>query len=113
MGSDLNLVLMGARLRSCRSAKQMTMKEFSELCGISERYLADIERGYKAPRLETLIRIANAAGVSSDFLLRDSLQYENGCMPDIQDSLRLYSSFSPTQQEIISTFIHQLADSLK
>ncbi|MFT3983130.1 MAG: helix-turn-helix transcriptional regulator [Lachnospiraceae bacterium] len=113
MDLKLNLVLMGARLRSCRSAKHMTMKEFSELCGISERYLADIERGYKAPKLETLVRIANAAGVSSDFLLRDSLEYKNKEVSGIQDSLSLYYSFTPIQQEIIGTFIRQLADSLK
>ena len=44
-----------------RVARKLTMKEFAEQCGISERYLADIERGIKAPKLETFVGIVNAA----------------------------------------------------
>ena len=109
MDSCLNLLLMGERLRACRNAQNMTMKEFSERCNISERYLADIERGVKAPKLDTLVRIANAAGVSSDYLLQDSLSAKG------EDSAILNSlhAFTPEQQKIIHQFIRQLADSFK
>lgn len=110
METTLDLVLMGERLRACRNTKRMTMKEFAELCGISERYLADIERGHKAPKLETLVRIANAAGISTDYLLLDSLHIGEGQTPNIQDTIK---AFTPAQQEIIAHFISQLADSMK
>ena len=53
MANTFDMLLMGERLRACRIARKQTMKEFAEICGISERYLADIERGVKAPKLET------------------------------------------------------------
>lgn len=109
MDSKLDLILMGERLRACRNARHMTMKEFSELCGISERYLADIERGQKAPKLETLVRIVNSAGISTDYLLCDSLCLGSG-ETDIQTTIKTFTS---TQQEILCDFISRLADSMK
>lgn len=41
--------------------------------GISPRYLADIERGAKVPKLDTFIRIINVLSVSADNVLQDSL----------------------------------------
>ena len=113
MASSLNLLLMGERLRACRNALHMTMKEFSERCGISERYLADIERGHKAPKLDTLVRIVNSAGVSSDYLLQDSLyvKYVKQEEKDHLDDSLL--ALPPDQQEILCHFIRQLSDSLK
>ncbi len=73
MESRFDRVRMGERIRACRLSRKQTMKEFAELCGISERYLADIERGIKAPKLETFVGIVNAAGVSPGYLLQDSL----------------------------------------
>lgn len=41
--------------------------------GISTRYLADIERGDKVPKLDTFIRILNTLSASADDVLQDSL----------------------------------------
>lgn len=109
MSNTLDLLLMGERLRACRAARKQTMKEFAELCGISERYLADIERGLKAPKLDTFVRIANAAGVSPEYLLQDSLTSANtGTL--VRDALDVLSK---EQKELFQNFILQLADSLK
>lgn len=106
----IDTVLMGERLRRCRNAKQMTMKEFAELCGISERYLADIERGYKAPKLDTLVRIVNAANVSADYLLQDSLLHDESEDGNIQNVLQ---TLAPEQRKIISDFIAQFSATFK
>lgn len=109
MENTLNLLLMGERLRTCRTARRQTMKEFAETCGISERYLADIERGLKAPKLDTFVRIVNAAGISPEYLLQDSLAAVNtGSL--VSSALEILSK---DQKEIFQNFILQLADSLK
>jgi len=41
--------------------------------GLSTRYLADIERGDKTPKLETFLRILNTLNASADDVLQDSL----------------------------------------
>lgn len=109
MADTFDIVLMGERLRACRQAHKQTMKEFAELCGISERYLADIERGQKAPKLETFVRIANAAGISPEYLLQDSLvNLDPGNF--VRDALELLTK---EQKEIFQNFIIQLTESMK
>ena len=84
------------------------MKEFAELCGISERYLADIERGVKAPKLETFVRIVNAAGVSPEYLLQDSLtKVDKGNLA--RDTLNI---LPPEQQALFQDFIPGLVKSM-
>lgn len=109
MEDSLDILLMGERLRACRQARKQTMKEFANMCGISERYLADIERGLKAPKLETFVKIVNAARISPEYLLQDSLT--------ILDSVNLVQNaldvLSDEQKEIFKNFIIQLANSMK
>ena len=109
MEDSLDILLMGERLRACRQARKQTMKEFANLCGISERYLADIERGLKAPKLETFVKIVNAARISPEYLLQDSLT--------ILDSVNLVQNaldvLPDEQKEIFKNFIIQLANSMK
>lgn len=99
---------MGERLRSCRVAKKMTMKEFAEQCGISERYLADIERGIKAPRRDTFVGIVNAVGVSPEYLLQDSLKTADAGN-FVRDAL---NTLPAEQQELFKDFILGLAKNM-
>ena len=64
---------MGKKLRSYRAKCGWSLKECSERIGISPRYLADIERGDKVPKLETFILILNTLTASADDVLQDSL----------------------------------------
>lgn len=108
MEQPINILLMGERLRTYRIAKKMTMKEFAELCGISERYLADLEHGQKAPKLETFVRIVNAAGVSPEYLLQDSLaEVDKGNL--VRDTLNI---LPPKQQALFQDFILGLVKSM-
>ena len=107
MEQPFNILLMGERLR-CRVARKLTMKEFAEQCGISERYLADIERGIKAPKLETFVGIVNAAGVSPEYLLQDSLKaVDTGNL--VRDAL---NTLPDEQQELFKDFILRLVKSM-
>jgi len=110
MESILKPLLLGERLRSYRVAKKLTRKEFAEQCDISERYLADIERGIKVPKLETFIRIANAAGVSADYLLQDCLTAAKAPSVNISNVLR---SLTAEQQEIAAKFLIDFVNSTR
>lgn len=86
------------------------MKEFAETCGISERYLADIERGRKAPKLETFVGIANAIGISTEYLLQDSLTADKEPGVKIENAL---NALSQEQRTLVENFIVDLAGTLK
>ena len=63
----------GKKLKAYRAKCGWSLKECSERIGISTRYLADIERGDKVPKLETFILILNTLTASADDVLQDSL----------------------------------------
>lgn len=64
---------MGKKLHSYRIKHGWKLAECAEKIGISTRYLADIERGDKVPKLETFILILNTLNASADDVLQDSL----------------------------------------
>ena len=62
---------LGKKLRSYRAKCGWSLKDCAEQIGISTRYLADIERGDKVPKLETFILILNTLTASADDVLQD------------------------------------------
>ena len=57
---NMNLKLVGNQIKKQRELKKLTQEELAEKVGLSRNYISFLERGTKAPRLETLINIANA-----------------------------------------------------
>jgi transcriptional regulator with XRE-family HTH domain len=45
---------------ACRRARDLSQRELAELCGTTQSAIARLERGARPPRLDTLLRIANA-----------------------------------------------------
>lgn len=64
---------LGKKVRIKRKSKGLTQEQLAEQSGISLSFLGHIERGSRKASLETLVSIANALGVSPDYLLQDSI----------------------------------------
>lgn len=67
----MNLQSIGKNLKLYRKQKHMTQDVVAERAGLSKNYISQIELGLKKPSVETLIKLANAIGVSSDLILAD------------------------------------------
>lgn len=67
----MDLTLLGNRIRVARERKGITQEDFAERVDISPSHVSVIERGVKASRVDTLVRIANELDVSADYLLQD------------------------------------------
>lgn len=63
LGHDL-----GSYLREQRESAQMSLRQLSELAGISNPYLSQIERGLKKPSAEILQQLARGLQVSAESL---------------------------------------------
>lgn len=61
----------GARLRSVRLDKGITQEALAHAAGLHPTYISNCERGYSAPTLETLVRIASALDVKPGVLADD------------------------------------------
>lgn len=62
---------VGKRMRVAREFAGLTQEELAARLEMSPTHISVLERGVKPPKLENFVRIANALGVSSDFLLQD------------------------------------------
>lgn len=67
----MDLTLLGNRIRVARERKGITQEDLAEHVDISPSHISVIERGVKASRIDTLVRIANELDVSADYLLQD------------------------------------------
>ena len=63
-------VEIGSRIRVARESARMTREAFAERVDISAQFLADIERGRMGASLETIIKICDVLGVTTDTILR-------------------------------------------
>ena len=61
--------LVGMRIRQTRELLSLTREKFSEKCGISSSFLADIERGKKGLSSETLYKICTGANISPTYII--------------------------------------------
>ena len=64
-------IKIGARIRETRESARMTREAFAERVDISAQFLTDIERGRMGASLETIIKICDVLGVTTDTILRD------------------------------------------
>lgn len=76
----MDFVAVGKRIKEVRERCGLTQEELSEEIDISSSHMSVIERGKKGPRLETLVNIANALGVSADELLQDVVDHSQVCV---------------------------------
>ena len=59
---------LGAFIREQRSGARLSLRRLSELAGISNPYLSQIERGLRRPSAEILQQIAKALRISAETL---------------------------------------------
>jgi transcriptional regulator with XRE-family HTH domain len=77
---SLNFKLIGLRIKESRLRKRMSQAELAERIDMSVSYISRIETAKKQASLNSLVRIANALGVTVDHMLNgnqtsDSAEY--------------------------------------
>lgn len=100
----VDYISMGKRIRKYREIKKWTQSELAEKINMTNTTISHIEVGTGKPELNTLVRIANALGVTVDMLLCESLtvsdipykcelsDFMNQCSPE---ELRLICDIVP------------------
>lgn len=82
----MDYISLGYRVRKQRQAIHLTQDRLAEKASISLSFLGHIERGSRKASIETLVNLANALGVSADFLLQDSLDIkESPFIPTVRN----------------------------
>lgn len=66
---SINFMLIGLRIKELRIQKRMSQAALAEHIDMSATFISHIEAAKKQASLESLVRIANAFGVTVDHLL--------------------------------------------
>ena len=67
--SAMTFIKFGARVRGKRKELGYTQAKLAELCEVSIPFIGHIERGTRAPSLESLLTLCNVLRVTPNYLL--------------------------------------------
>lgn len=98
--------VLGKRIRTARTNRNLTQEQLAEAVGISTTYMGFVERGERTVTLEKLIDITNALHVSIDYLIQDSMETPSDSNFALLQNL--WYQASPKEQSIILDLISTL-----
>jgi len=104
------------RLRALRKKSGYSQKEFAEHVGLHQVQYGRYERGDSKPYAETLTKIADALGVSTDYLLEG--QEEDALVANLSDRelLKLFQeieTFSDAEKEHVKFVLESIVKNKK
>jgi quercetin dioxygenase-like cupin family protein/DNA-binding XRE family transcriptional regulator len=70
--ADAATAALGARIRSLRQAREMTLAQAAAAADLSHSFLSQVERGLERLSMNSLFRIARALGTTQQALLTDA-----------------------------------------
>lgn len=95
--------LLGRRIADIRTGKGLTQEKLSEMAGITNNYLSNIERSRSIPSLETLMSLCAALDTTPNHILigTDDSKPEY-LLTDITD---LLNECTPRERRIVFSFV--------
>lgn len=96
---------LGDKLRALRQQKKLSLEQLAELTGSSKSYLWELEnRDSPRPSAEKLAALATILGVTTDFLLDDTVDEPE--QRHVEDAFfRSYSNLQPEDKETIRRIV--------
>jgi transcriptional regulator with XRE-family HTH domain len=93
---------LGSFIREQRGTARLSLRRLSELAGISNPYLSQIERGLRRPSAEILQQIAKALRISAETLYVQAgiLEAPTGT-PDLSRTIMADQSISEEQKQAL------------
>ena len=79
----VNYENIGERVRYYRTLRNLTQEQLAKLSNVSKPLISAVERGERAPSLETIINIANSLNLPMDKLIAESLNNSDNKNEDI------------------------------
>ena len=104
----------GDRVRKAREAKQITLRKFAEIIGISPTYLSKVERGdFDPPGEEKIKKIADALGEDPDELLALAGKVSSDLPDIVRKHPREMAAFLRTARNLSAGEIERLEASVR
>lgn len=95
----MNYNLLGSKIKVERNKRGMSQDVLSELADITQKYLSLIETGKRTPKLNVIIKLASALGVTVDYLVLNRVNIDNTSY--IEPVVMRMKTMSETEQAYI------------
>ncbi|MFD6859028.1 helix-turn-helix domain-containing protein [Rhodococcus sp. NPDC060090] len=92
---------IGSFIRSQREAAQVSLRQLSQLAGVSNPYLSQIERGLRKPSAEVLAQIAKGLRLSAEVLYVRAGILEERPHSALRDALLADTALSERQKQVL------------
>ena len=93
---------LGSFIRDQRRNARLSLRKLSELAGISNPYLSQIERGLRKPSADILQAIARALQISSETLyVRAGILEPSDGVHDLSDAIRRDPTLTERQKQVL------------
>lgn len=96
----VDYVLMGRRMKMKRRSKHLSQEYIANEVHISPSFYGNIERGIRIPSVDTLVAIANALEVGTDYLLAESLTVA-------------FTQYSPQEMRFLSRYLRDQVEEIQ
>lgn len=81
---EIDLKMMGRRIRTQREAIHMTRNQLAAKLGVSSKFIADIEYGDKGVSIQTLYRMTQILNLSADYILAGDQAVSDAADPEVE-----------------------------
>ncbi len=109
----LNIDALGKRIRECRKARGYSVKKLSEISGVSDSHINNIESANVRGSAEALVRIANALDTSVDMLLTESLNAKASQGARLYEYGKILEDCNESEMKLIVELIKTLKKNLR
>lgn len=92
---------IGSFIRSQREAAQVSLRQLSQLAGVSNPYLSQIERGLRKPSAEVLAQIAKGLRLSAEVLYVRAGILEERPHSALRDAVHADTALSERQKQVL------------
>lgn len=100
-GGKMKLGELGSFIRDQRRSARLSLRKLSDLAGISNPYLSQIERGLRKPSAEILQAIAKALSISSETLYVRAGILDEDRQHDLVDEILKNSDLTDRQKQAL------------
>lgn len=102
---------IGQRIQKQRRQAGLTQADLAQILNMSTNHISAIERGFKAPTLETFVCLANALHCDADTLMADVI---DECVRNEHVILsKKYQNLSPENQRKLLCILDNIIDELQ
>ena len=104
----MDKAIVGKRIRRHREKLSLTREQFAELISMSPQFLAEIENGKKGMSAETLYKIGERTGASTDYILMGKQSVSDIKTPAVDMLGKIPPRYSEIAEDLLSALLRAI-----